>query len=82
MKFPVFSYRDKLNNFGAPIVESNELTAMRGFKMQMNNPEGMMNFSPTDFDLYRIGEFDPEKGTITSEKVPVLVLTGVNAIGE
>ena len=82
MKFPVYSYRDKLNNFGAPIVESNELTAVRGFKMQMNNPNGLMNFQPTDFDLYQIGEFDPESGSLIPLKVPVLVASGVNMIGD
>lgn len=82
MKFPVYSYRDKEVGFGSPIVESNDIVAMRGFSMQMNNPSSIMNFSPKDFDLYRIGEFDPDSGMIFPEPVPVLVCSGVSVIGD
>lgn len=82
MKFPIYSYRDKEVGFGSPIVESNDITAKRGFSMQMNNPSGIMNFSPGDFDLYRIGEFDPDNGMIVPESVPVLVCTGISVIGD
>lgn len=80
MKYPVYSYRDSKAGFGQPIVENNEFTAIRGFKYAVNG-NGIMNFSPADFDLYKIGEFDPEKGEIVG-CVPVFVLSGASAIGK
>lgn len=80
MKYPVYSYRDLKVAFGQPIVEMNDQTAIRGFAYAINQNEGLMNFSPKDYDLYRIGEFDAEKGILIPEKVPVLVMSGVSAV--
>ncbi len=82
MIFPVYSYRDKETGFGSPIVESNDNTARRGFSMQMNNPNSLMNFSPADFDLYKIGTFDPDTGKLASDGVPVLICSGASVIGD
>lgn len=80
MRYPVYSYRDLKVAFGQPIVEMNDQTAIRGFAYAINQNEGLMNFSPKDYDLYRIGEFDAEKGILIPEKVPVLVMSGVSAV--
>lgn len=80
MKYPVYSYRDLKVAFGQPIVEMNDQTAIRGFAYAINQNQGLMNFSPKDYDLYRIGEFDAEKGILIPEKVPVLVMSGVSAL--
>lgn len=80
MKYPVYSYRDLKVAFGQPIVEMNDQTAIRGFAYAINQNQGLMNFSPKDYDLYRIGEFDAEKGILIPEKVPVLVMSGVSAV--
>lgn len=82
MKYPMYSYRDKLVGFGSPIVEISDQTAIRGFSMQMNNPQALMNFSAGDFDLYRVAYFDSDNGAVLTEKVPVLITSGVNVIGE
>lgn len=81
MNYPLFSVRDTLVGFGSPFVDANEDTARRGFSMQMNNPQSMNNFSPKDFDLYKIGEFDPKSGKVTSI-VPELVCSGVSVLGD
>lgn len=81
MKFPVYSYRDKLIGFGTPLIDNSDQTAQRGFSMQMNNPQSLNNFSPSDFDLYRIGVFDTDNGRIEPEDVPVLICTGSSVIG-
>lgn len=80
MKYPIYSYRDLKVAFGQPIVEMNDQTAIRGFAYAINQNQGLMNFSPKDYDLYRIGEFDAEKGILIPEKVPVLVMSGVSAV--
>lgn len=80
MKLPIFSYRDRLAGFGSPILDISEQTAIRGFSMKMNNPDSMENFSPKDFELYKIGIFDADTGKITPEEIPVLICEGVNVI--
>lgn len=82
MKFPVYSYRDSKVGFGSPIVETNDQTAVRGFSFAMNNPQGMMNFAPGDYDLYKIGEFDPDKGILYSEDIPVMICSGASVVGD
>lgn len=79
MKYPVYAYRDASFGFGSPIVEQNELTAVRGFKFAISGKDGIMNFSPQDFDLYRIGSYDNDKGEMIPE-MPELVLTGIQAL--
>lgn len=81
MKYPVYSYRDALVGFGSPVIDISDQTAQRGFAMQMNNPQSLNNFSPKDFDLYRIGFFDSDNGRLDPEDVPVLICNGVNVIG-
>lgn len=82
MSYPIYSFRDTAaGRFGQPILEANEMTAVRGFKMAINSQQGTMNFAPQDFDLYKIGEFDIEKGELIPE-LPCLVMTGVQAVVE
>ena len=81
MKVPLYSYRDTLVGFGTPIVDINDQTAIRGFSMQMNNPSSMNNFSPKDFDLYRIGVYETDTGLIEPETVPILICNGTSVIG-
>lgn len=76
MKYPIFSYRDNKVGFGQPITDMNDQSAIRGFSFAINNNTGLMNFSPNDFDLYKIGEFDSEQGIIISFEVPVLIVSG------
>lgn len=59
--------------------DQNDQTAIRGFAYAINN-NNVMNFSPKDYDLYKVGEFDVDKGVINALKVPVLIASGVNVI--
>lgn len=80
MKYPIFSVRDVKVGFGTPNIDQSEVSAIRGFSYAINNREGIMNYSPKDFDLYRIGEFDVDTGLIKAEKFPVLVVSGVDVV--
>lgn len=81
MKYPIYCYRDVKVGFMPPQCDQNDATAIRGFSYAVNGNDGMMNFSPKDFDLYRIGEFDTETGSIMSE-IPTLVVTGISVFGD
>lgn len=80
MIYPIFSYRDNKVGFGAPIIDQNEAAGVRGFSYAVNAHEGIMNFSPADFDLYKIGTFDSEKGVIEAI-TPELVCSGTSVYG-
>lgn len=80
MKYPIYSYRDSKVGFGSPVVDQNDQTAVRGFAYAINGRDGIMNFQPGDFDLYKIGFFDSEKGTLES-MLPELVVSGSSVVG-
>ena len=79
MKYPIFSVRDIKVGFGIPYVEQTDASAIRGFSYTVNAREGVMNFSPKDYDLYKVGEFDTDKGTVKNI-TPVLIVSGVNVL--
>lgn len=74
MKKLLYSVRDiKAEAFGAPILVDNIGIAMRQWCDAVNNPELPLIKHPEDYALYRIGEFDLEKGIIIAEDQPVHV---------
>lgn len=81
MKYPVFSYRDTKVGFMPAQCDQTEQAAIRGFAYAVNGNDGIMNFSPKDFDLYKVAEFDTETGVMTGFDVPVLVASGESMIG-
>lgn len=82
MKYGVYSIRDSKVGFTPPVVDQSDQSAIRGFGFAINNPENIMNFSPKDFDLYKVGEFDSEKGVLIPLDMPELVYNGVSAVNE
>lgn len=78
MIYPVFCMRDLKVGFLSPTVDQNDQTAIRNFSYAVNGNNSMMNYSPGDFQLYKVGTFDSQKGTILP-LVPIeLVAEGVN----
>lgn len=79
-----FSVRDKLSGFGYPTPDLNDKTATRNFAVAVNNPQvNSMNFSPSDYDLYKVGSFDTEKGLFypTESGQPEFIISGTNVFG-
>ena len=82
MIYPVYCVRDVKVGFQPQmLVEQNDASAIRGFSYAVNN-EGLMNYSPSDFDLYRIGRFDTDKGIFEAVTVPELVASGASVFGD
>lgn len=82
MKYPVYSVRDVQVGFNQPMTDINDNVAKRNFTFAINNPDnGVMNFQPKDYDLYRVGYFDTESGVMESETVPVLIVNGLSVFG-
>lgn len=84
MKLPIFAVRDvKQNAFLAPSIGSNDFVMARSFAESIiEKRDPIMSFSPRDFDLYRIGEFDMETGLITPLAPVVLVVNGKEVLNQ
>lgn len=82
MIYPVFSIRDKYTTFMNPTIDQSAESAKRGFSYAINNQPGIMNFAPSDYDLYQIGTFDSVKGVLSPLKVPEFICNGVEVFNE
>lgn len=81
MKYPIVSYRDQKVGFMPPQCEQSVTSAIRGFAYAINSREGIMNYSPNDFDLFRVGDFDTETGKITALDAPEHLMSGSSVFG-
>ena len=79
MKYPMYCYRDAKVGFMPPQCDQSEQAAIRGFSYAINGNDGMMNYSPKDFDLYKVGEFDTETGKVDA-CMPVLIVSGESVV--
>ena len=71
----MYCFRDnKANDFSPPMCHVNESTAKRDFDMRIHSDRSM-GFSPNDYDLYYVGEFDTETGSVDSV-LPEFVCNG------
>lgn len=64
MTYSLYCIRDKYTGFMSPAVDVNDDSAKRNFAFAINNNPGVMNFSPSDYDFYRVGIFDSKTGDI------------------
>lgn len=81
MIVPVCCMRDQLTGFMNPFVVSNLDVALRDFKIVINDDKQALHYNPQHFDLYKVAEFDTEKG----EMIPCpidLICTGLSVLEE
>lgn len=64
MIYPICAIRDAKTQFYPPQAEENTQSAIRNFAMAINNSTGLLGFSPGDFTLFHVGNFDTEKGQV------------------
>jgi hypothetical protein len=63
----IFAIKDLKMNFGGVFVAPNRAAAIRLFADTVNRQGSMLYEHSEDFDLYDIGEFDEDTGTIESK---------------
>lgn len=83
MIFGVYSIRDHLSGFQTPVIEQNDALALRNFQMaidQYPRERGatLMSWRPSDFDFFKIGEFDSSSGRISPLVPPELISSGLS----
>lgn len=82
MIYPVFSVRDLKGDFYSPRIDQNEPSAVRWFSQMVNTPDTVVNFSPRDFQFFRIGDFDSETGRLIPLDLPQLVISAIDVFGK
>lgn len=62
------SVRDRVaDSFDQPFFMPHLNVGIRAFSDAINNPESHLSKHPDDYDLYRIGTFDPLTGLLVAE---------------
>ena len=74
----MYTIRDNKVGYQIPICDMSEASAIRNFSFGINNSDSVMGFSPSDYDLYKVGEFDTDKGVIVALTAPEYVVSGVS----
>lgn len=78
MIFGIFAIRDAKTGFLAPMVEANDQVAIRNFVHACRNTESLFFTHASDYDLYKIGNYDSETGVISAEQLtPIYSATSV-----
>lgn len=81
MKYPVFAWRDVIQGFGAPQLFLNEEIAKRDFGYRINLEDSPMQYKPSDYELYRIGDYETDTGRMQPLDVPVFLINGMSVFG-
>ena len=76
MKKIMYAIKDTKAGFLSPMIDSNDMTAARNFEYACKNND-VMAFCPSDFELYRLGEFDDESGKMIALDAPEFICNGI-----
>lgn len=80
MIYPVFCIRDIKVGFGQPAVHMSDMVAKRDFGFKINSPGSIMEYAPSDFELYQVGTFNTDSGKIESQ-IPEYICNGKDVYG-
>lgn len=68
--------------FYPPFTSIHDDTAKRSFVQMLTNADTGMSRNPQDFDLYYLGDFDPDDGQIQTIPQPKLLMRGSSTINQ
>lgn len=81
MKYGVYSIRDHLGEFGTTFCHANENTAKRYVARLVQNSDLDIGFSPADYDLFHVGDFDAATGVLDVVTPIEYICNGIDLIG-
>ena len=82
MKLGVYCIRDSKVGWLTPTVDHNDASAARNFVHAMKQTDSLLYSHSKDFDLWKIGTFDSEKGTLEPLFPGELVFEGASCEAE
>jgi len=81
MKKKMYTTRDtKAEVYGNPFYMLTHGEAERTFKRMANDKDSMIGQHPTDYDLYYLGDFDPETGNIKLADSPQHITKAIHLV--
>lgn len=75
MKFGIYSLRDAKTGFLQPTFEISDAVAKRNLAHAVESEVGLLYTHGSDFDLYRIGEFDSDSGRLIPLEIPEFLIS-------
>lgn len=75
MKFGVYSLRDAKTGFLLPSFEISDAVAKRNLAHAVEVETGLLYTHGSDFDLYRLGEFDSDSGRLIPLEIPEFLVS-------
>lgn len=80
MNFKMYVIRDSKATFDLPFTQHTHGEAERTFRQMANDKQSKIMHSPEDYDLYYLGDYNQETGTITALSSPQHMLKAINAV--
>lgn len=83
MKSKLFCVRDqKVGVFAEPFPSPTAQAALRGFGAAVQQGSGDIAKFPADFDLYEVGVYDCESGTLVGHPTPIHISSALAFVVE
>lgn len=73
-------FDDKAGAYGTPFFAVNDGTASRSFGRLVLDPQSMVSYSPSDYHLYRIADFDEAAGVFLPVDKPEFVAHAITFV--
>ena len=77
----IYSVRDQFTGYGQLFTADNDAVALRDFRLAVSRKDTLLYASAKDFDLMKVGSFDPELGCVVGD-APVIVASGASVVKE
>ena len=74
MTYGLYSLRDACTGFLNISLDNNNQTATRNFAHAAKNTDSLFFTNPSDYTLYKLGEFESDTGSITLLEIPERVV--------
>lgn len=75
----LYAIKDVKSGFSDPCTQVNDAVAVRSFDGQIHSIAANLGIPVSDFQLWRVGEFDVDSGMLISAN-PVLILDGATLL--
>lgn len=79
MIYGIYAVRDVKTGFLSPTLDVNGDSAIRNFEHALMRADSLFFTHPSDYSLYRIGDYDTETGLITPA-VPLIHLADADVL--
>lgn len=77
MKHLLFSiFDDKAQIYSQPFPQAHDGVAIRNFSDEVQNPQSQISKHPSDYKLYKLGEFDDNAGELIKLPQPKFIAHG------